>query len=188
MHKFFAKVFRMKYINRWALMRNRRLESVTEHSFEVSVLAHALAVIGNIYYGKTNDVNSIAVQAMFHDITEVMTGDMPTPVKYYNKELRDQYKLVEEVAREKLINALPSEMRNEYLSNLIGESAYVKAADTLSAFMKCREETSQGNNDFSTAEVSLLNKLVGMRMPEVDYFMENFVHAFDVPIDELERD
>lgn len=190
MYTFFAKLSRMKYINRWSLMRNTVTENIAEHSLEVGMIAHALAVIGNTRFGKNLDCNRLAVLAMYHDTTEIITGDMPTPVKYYAPEIRDAYKNVERVAAEQLLSKLPPEMKQQYESIMIPAEAdavlwrYVKAADKLSAYIKCIEEISMGNSDFAKAHDTIAEAVRDMQMEEVDYFVEQFLPAYYLTVDE----
>ena len=188
-HSFFAYIFRMRYIARWALMRNTRTENVEEHSYEVAVLAHALAVIGRDVMGKTIDPNAVAAAALFHDAPEIITGDMPTPIKYFNPELKTAYKQVEEVAQDKLLSMLPDELLPAY-EPLVRERdgnirAYVKAADKLAAWLKCQEELKAGNSEFNRAADETMTALHAMGMEEVDWFMEHLGGAFQLTLDDL---
>ena len=188
-HHFFAYIFRMRYIARWALMRNTRTENVEEHSYEVAVLAHALAVIGRDVLGKKLDPNEVASAALFHDASEIITGDMPTPIKYYNPELKAAYKQVEAVAQNKLLSMLPPELVGAY-EPLVRESdpevrRYVKAADKLAAWLKCQEELKAGNSEFARAADETLASLKSMGMEEVDWFMEKLGGAFQLTLDDL---
>ncbi len=188
-HSFYALISRMKNIDRWALMRNSSAENVQEHSHMVAVLAHALAVIGRDIFGKQTDPDRAAVVALFHDASEIFTGDMPTPVKYHNAEIITAYKKVEALASEKLLDTLPSELQGAYAPLLSPEADYttslIKAADKLSAYIKCLEELKTGNNEFKSAAVQTHDKLVSLHMPEVDYFMEHFIETFGLTLDEL---
>ncbi len=190
MYTFFAKISRMKYINRWSLMRNTVTENIAEHSLEVGMIAHALGVIGNTVFGKQIDCNRLAVLALYHDATEIITGDMPTPVKYYAPEIRDAYKHVERVAAKSLLSKLPEELTGAYRSVLLPEEAdaelwkYVKAADKLSAYIKCIEETTMGNEDFKKAKETISETVRNMQMEEVDYFTEQFLPAYSLTVDE----
>ena len=181
---------RMKYINRWGLMRNTIHENIAEHSLETAFIAHGLAVIGNTYFGKNIDVNQVAVAAMFHDTTEIITGDMPTPVKYFEQGIKEAYKRVEEEAGKKLLSSLPDEMRTEYGHIFETESTksevyrYVKAADKLSALIKCIEERKMGNMDFMSAEETTLHAVKDMKMEEADYFIKHFLPAYSFTLDE----
>ena len=187
-HGFYALVSRMKNINRWALMRNSFTENVQEHSHMTAVLAHALAVIARDVYGKEADPDRCAAAALLHDAPEIITGDMPTPVKYYSSEITSAYKSVEDIAANRLISALPEEMRRSYEELLSPEGdvkRYVKAADKLSAYIKCVEELKAGNEEFRRAAEQSLIKLKNMEMPEVDYFLNNFMPAFMLTLDEI---
>lgn len=188
-HSFFAYIFRMRYIARWALMRNTRVENVEEHSYEVAVLAHALAVIGRDVYGKALDPNAAAAAALFHDAPEIITGDMPTPIKYYNPEIKAAYRQVEAVAQDKLLSMLPPELASAY-EPLVRESddtvrIYVKAADKLAAWLKCQEELKAGNAEFRRAADETMAALKAMGMEEVDFFLERFGGAFRLTLDDL---
>ena len=187
---FFAYISRMRYINRWSLMRNTLSENIQEHSHMVAVLAHALGLIRRDIFGLACDPNEAAAAALFHDSSEILTGDLPTPIKYHNKEIKDAYRQVEALACSKLLDTLPAELRTSYEQLLIGASHesvrdLVKAADKLSAYIKCIEERKAGNNEFLSAEAQTLNALKSYRMPEVDYFIEHFIPAFELTLDEL---
>ena len=194
-HNFFALLSRQKYINRWALMRNDREESLAEHSYEVSMVAHALCIIANQRYGKNLDANKAAVIGLYHDASEIITGDMPTPVKYYSDEIRTAYKQVEAVAESKLLMKLPNDMRPKYeeifRSSDEEEELYmrrlVKAADKISAYIKTIEEEKSGNTEFKTAKVSTEKALEKLRaeLPEVNDFMEEFLPPYGHTLDEL---
>ena len=188
-HSFFAYIFRMRFIARWALMRNTRTENVEEHSYEAAVLAHALAVIGRDVYGKDVSPEKAAAAALFHDAPEIITGDMPTPIKYHNPTLKDAYKQVEASAQDKLLSQLPEALRPAY-EPLVRESdgevrRYVKAADKLSAWLKCQEELKAGNKEFERAAEETMNSLRAMDMEEVAYFMDNFGESFRLTLDDL---
>ena len=188
-HSFFAYIFRMRYITRWALMRNTRTENVEEHSYEVAVLAHALAAIGRDVFHKDADPDRAAAAALFHDAPEIITGDMPTPIKYYNPAIKDAYKEVEAVAQDKLLSMLPPELAPAY-EPLVRESdgavrRYVKAADKLAAWLKCQEELKAGNSEFRRAADETMAALRDMGMEEVDWFMERLGHAFTLTLDDL---
>lgn len=187
---FFAMMSRMKYINRWGLMRNTLNENISEHSLDVAMIAHALGVINNTYFNGNINSDRLALMGMYHDATEIITGDMPTPVKYYNPIIRDAYKEVEGIAKDELLQGLPEEMRQVYDSILqdTEEEAelwkYVKAADKLSAYIKCIEEQRMGNSDFEKAGASILSIIEGMGMPEVDFFLEKFIPPYKLTLDE----
>ncbi|CDD66569.1 putative uncharacterized protein [Firmicutes bacterium CAG:882] len=189
-NQFFAIMARMKYINRWGLMRNTRTENICEHSMDVAMIAHALGVINNVYYGGNLNPDRLALMGMYHDATEIITGDMPTPVKYYNPLIRHAYKEVESVAKGELLEGLPDEMRPYYdpiMQDTEKEAVmwlYVKAADKLSALVKCIEERSMGNQDFCKAEETTLASIMDMKLPEVNFFVDHFIPAYGLTIDE----
>ncbi|MFI3128542.1 MAG: 5'-deoxynucleotidase [Bacillota bacterium] len=190
MNTFFAYLNRMKYIERWALMRSTRKENIMEHSQQVAVIAHALAEIGNTYFGKSYDTNEITVVALFHECSEVITGDLPTPIKYYNKEINSAYKDLEQKANDKLIEKLPEEMRCTYdkiLSVDKNSDAHkiMKGADKISAYIKCLEELSSGNKEFISAKQTIGEELANSSLEEVKYFMENFIETFEMTLDQL---
>ena len=186
---FFAYISRMRFIQRWALMRNTAPENVQEHSHQVAVLAHALAVIRNEKFGGAVDPGAVAVAALYHDASEILTGDMPTPIKYDNPAIRTAYKDVEAVAEHKLLNMLPEELRGVYAPILTVEDpeieALVKAADKLSAYIKCVEELKAGNTEFREAAAQTRKALEGYGVPEVDYFLDTFMDSFSLTLDEL---
>ena len=187
---FFAYISRMRYINRWSLMRTTLPENIQEHSHMVAVLAHALGLIRKEVFGIECDPNAAAAAALFHDSSEILTGDLPTPIKYHNKEIKDAYQQVEVLACNKLLETLPAELRPAYEQLLTGSAHeivrdLVKAADKLSAYIKCIEERKAGNNEFQSAEIQTLNALRSYQMPEVDYFVEHFIPAFELTLDEL---
>ncbi len=190
MYKFFAYLNRMKYIKRWSLMHSTTNENIMEHSQQVAVVAHALASISNIYFGGNLDANSIAVKALFHETSEVITGDLPTPIKYFNPEIRDSYKNLEKLANEKLLNQLPSQLSVEYSKIVADDSSeehkFVKYADKICAYIKCVDEVKMGNSEFFKAKETIENEIKAFQSPEVDYFMENFLPAFFLTLDELE--
>ena len=187
---FFAYIGRMRYITRWALMRNTDSENVQEHSHMVAVLAHALAVIGQRLYGREIDAGQVAVAALYHDASEILTGDMPTPIKYYNPEIKNSYRKVETVANDKLLSLLPEELRADYEPVLkIADPEIhrlVKAADKLSAYIKCVEELKAGNAEFRRAAEQTRAALEEMHLPELDYFMKHCLDSFSRTLDELE--
>lgn len=192
-YSFFALASRMKYINRWGLMRNLRNENLTEHSAECAMLSHALCLIGNRYFGKNYDANKVAVCALYHDMSEIFTGDLPTPVKYFNDSIRDSYKSLERNALDNALSKLPEELTGDYSDILLFEELdaqakqIVKAADKLCAYLKCVEEFKNGNNEFKKALESS-QKIVaelGENVPEVKWFMENVASSYEKSIDEL---
>lgn len=188
---FYAMLSRMKYINRWGLMRNTREENLSEHSLEVAFIAHALGIINNEVFNGSINADRLAILGMYHDVTEIITGDMPTPVKYYNSEIRTAYKEVEKAAGQEILTGLPENIRKRY-NNLLTESEtekelwiYVKAADKLSALIKCIEERKMGNTDFFKAEQSTLDSIKNMGIAEADYFMKHFIPAYSMTLDEF---
>lgn len=187
---FFAYISRMRYIGRWSLMRNSMPENIQEHSHMVAVLAHALGVIRRDVLGEACDPNECAAVALFHDCSEILTGDLPTPIKYHSAEINAAYKQVEELACDKLLDTLPEELRGAYEPLLTGETQQrlhdiVKAADKLSAYIKCIEERKAGNNEFLSAEKQIRGILDETPLPELHYFMEHFIPAFELTLDEL---
>ena len=186
---FFAYISRMRFIQRWALMRNTAQENVQEHSHQVAVLAHALAVIRNELYGGCVDAGAVAVAALYHDASEILTGDMPTPIKYDNPAIRDAYKAVERIAEGKLVGMLPPELRCAYedIVSIVDEDVeqLVKAADKLSAHIKCLEEVKAGNGEFREAAAQTRRALEGYGLPEVEYFLATFLDSFSLTLDEL---
>ena len=191
MNNFYGILARMKYINRWGLMRNTIDENIAEHSLQVAIIAHSLAVIGNTYYGKNLDAEHIAMMGIMHDSTEIITGDMPTPIKYYAPEIRDSYKMVENIAARQLLSEIPEEMRYAYEDILIEDDSiawkYVKAADKLSAYIKCIEEGNMGNTDFEKAKITLENTVRDMNMEEVDKFIDIFLPSYTITLDEINK-
>lgn len=185
MYPFYALVSRLKYIDRWALMRNSERENVMEHSYMVAVLAHALGVIRRDVFGGDCSPEALCAAALFHDAPEIITGDMPTPVKYHDENMISAYREIERGAAATLAGALPEFMRESYAGLLTGGEELVKAADKLSAYIKCLDEIKCGNEEFRSAAESTLSKLRGMRLREIDYFLENFIEAFTMTLDEL---
>lgn len=188
---FFALISRMRYIERWGLMRNALPENIQEHSHMVAVFAHALGVIRRDVFGVPCDPDKCAVAALYHDASEILTGDLPTPIKYHNAEIMAAYHQVENLASEKLINMLPVELRSAYEPYITGEVAQslhplVKAADKLSALVKCIEERKAGNNEFLSAEEQTRKKLESSPLPEVQYFLTHFIASFEKSLDELD--
>ncbi len=187
---FFALMSRMKHINRWGLMNNTKTENICEHSLMVAMLAHALVVISNKRFNTKLDPEHVTVLAMYHDASEIITGDMPTPIKYFNPKISEAYKQIERVAEEKLVSHLPSDLREEFAPLLtITEKdeeykPFVKAADKLSALIKCIEEENIGNREFSQAKCTIEKSLKDMSLPYVDVFMEEFMPSFYLTLDE----
>ena len=186
---FFAYISRMRFIQRWALMRNTAPENVQEHSHQAAVLAHALAVIRNERFGGHLDPGAVAAAALYHDASEILTGDMPTPIKYHDPAIRAAYKDVEAVASRKLLDLLPPELQNAYRPILLEEDGeirqVVKAADKLSAYIKCVEELKAGNNEFRDAAAQTRRALESYDLPEVRYFLDTFMDSFSLTLDEL---
>ena len=185
---FYALVFRQKYIRRWGLMRNSSVETLSEHACEVAVVAHALALIGNRYFGKNYDSDRAAAIALFHDVPEVYTGDMPTPVKYFDDDMKNGYQKVEERAVNTLLEKLPPELRTDYRAIFDGDDELrplIKAADKLCAYIKCMEEERSGNRDFESAKKKTYEKLVSQQCEELDYFMKYILPSFDMNLDEI---
>ncbi len=190
MYKFFAYLNRMKYIKRWSLMHSTTNENIMEHSQQVAVVAHALACISNAYFGGNLDANSIAVKALFHETSEVITGDLPTPIKYFNPEIRDSYKNLEKLSNERLLKQLPSQLSVEYSKIVTDDSSvehkFVKYADKICAYIKCVDEVKMGNSEFFKAKETIEKEISAFDSQEVNYFMENFLPAFFLTLDELE--
>ena len=191
MYKFFAFLNRMKYIKRWSLMRSVREENIMEHSQQVAVIAHALAVIKNKKFGGNVDVSKVVLLAQYHEVGEVITGDLPTPIKYFNPEIKSAYKDLEKNACERLLGMLPSEFTEEYKNYIMpNENTYeyklVKCADRLSAYLKCVEEIMAGNSEFKKAKTSIGSELKSIKLPEVDYYLKEFAPAYNLTLDELD--
>ena len=186
---FFPMIARMRYINRWGLMRNTQLENIQEHSHMVAVLAHALAVIENRYFGGQIDPGAVAVAALYHDAGEILTGDMPTPIKYDNPDIQAAYQAVEAVAEQKLLFMLPEDLRADFDEAITIHDpeirALVKAADKLSAYLKCVEEVKAGNSEFKKAKEQTCAALCQNQIPALRYFMEHFLDGFELTLDEL---
>lgn len=192
-YDFFAMMSRMKYIERWALMRNSITENISEHSLEVAMIAHGLAVIGKLRCGKDVNPDRAALLGIYHDCTEIITGDMPTPIKYYNQDLKEAYKEVENVAAERLLRMLPNDFSEYYKGLLIKDNSpdetclwqYVKAADKISALIKCMEEEKTGNREFVKARETTEKSIKEMDMEEIGIFMEEFLPGYEKTLDEL---
>ena len=190
MEHFFAYTSRMRFISRWALMRNSQPENIQEHSHQVAVLAHGLAVIRNQYFGGQVDAGQVAIAALYHDAPEIFTGDLPTPIKYHDSRIRDAYKQVENVACERLLSMLPQELRGEFDRALRPcdpeVEELVKAADKLAAHCKCLEELKAGNLEFRRAAEQTEQALDDFHLPELTYFREHFLPSFRLTLDEME--
>lgn len=190
-YKFFAYADRMKYIKRWQLMRSVREENIMEHSQQVAMFTHALAVINNEIFGGSADAQKAVLYAVYHECSEVMTGDLPTPIKYFNNSIHGAYKELEDKAVNKLSDTLPDKLQGAYAPYLHPdkdslEYKLMKAGDRFSAYVKCLEELRCGNNEFAQAKKSIEEDLHSRNMPEVEYFFENFIPSFDLTLDELE--
>ncbi|MBP2002525.1 5'-deoxynucleotidase [Paenibacillus shirakamiensis] len=196
-YHFSAYMYRLRAIQRWSLMRSTSSENVAEHSFHVAILAHLLCEIGNQVYDKQLNADRAATLALFHDATEVFTGDIPTPVKHHNPKLLSSFREMEGIAAERLISMIPTELKHIYAPILHPEPeqdvdyeirTYVKAADSLDAYLKCAWELASGNREFAAAKLQLQLKLESLNMPEIRYFQEKFVPGFELTLDELSGD
>ena len=190
-YDFYAYMDRMKFIKRWQLMRSVREENIMEHSQSVAVLSHALVTIHNEIFEGEADVLTTILYAMYHETSEVMTGDLPTPVKYYDKSIHGAYKALEKVASKKIASMLPKEMETHIAPYVLADEStieyrLVKAADRLSAYIKCLEELRSGNSEFAKAKKTIEKDLHELKMPEVEYFFEHFIKSFSLTLDELE--
>lgn len=190
-YNFYAFMDRMKYIKRWQLMRSVREENIMEHSQQVAMFSHVLAVINNKIFGGSADAEKAVLYAVYHECSEVMTGDLPTPIKYFNNSIKGAYKNLEERACDKLLNTLPEELRGEIAESVKpDQSCYeytlMKAADRLAAYVKCLEELRCGNNEFEKAKKSIEEDLHSRNLPEVEYFFDNFIQSFNLTLDELD--
>ena len=191
---FFAHLARMKLIHRWPLMHNVRIENVQEHSLQVAMVAHALALIRNRFFDGQLNPERIATLAMFHDVSEVLTGDLPTPVKYYNPAIKEEYKKIEKIAEQKLIDMAPEPFREDYAELISGdkhsedEAFIVKAADEICAYLKTLEELSAGNREFTLAKKRLDKMLKDYHSDEVDYFLKQYVPSFSLSLDEITQE
>jgi 5'-deoxynucleotidase len=188
---FFAHLARMKLIQRWPLMRSVSTENISEHSLQVAFVAHALAIIKNKKFGGNTNPERIAILAMYHDTSEVLTGDLPTPVKYYNPEIAKEYKKIEAAAEHKLLSLLPEEFQEDFKPFLISNAAHeedsqiVKQADSICAYLKCLEELSAGNHEYALAKKRLDETLQERKTPEMDYFLHTFAPSFELSLDEI---
>jgi len=189
-NEFYALLGRMRYITRWGLMRNTFSENIQEHSHQVAVLAHALALIRrDVLHLDGPDPDTCAVAALYHDASEILTGDMPTPIKYYNPAIKDAYKQVERIAGERLLSMLPDALRDAYAGYVLEQDEavvpVVKAADKLSAYIKCIEEQKAGNSEFDSAAVATMGSMKKMNLPELDWFIDNCLEPFRLNLDQL---
>jgi 5'-deoxynucleotidase len=188
---FYAYISKLRWLQRWGLKRNTVNENVMEHSWEVATIAHALALIRNRHFGGTLDVNAIVVAALYHDCSEVITGDLPSPIKYHTPELTHAYKAIERQAEYELLNLLPEELKDDYRSVLIEEQlpeehrTLIKAADTIAAYIKCHTEVTAGNREFSKAEEAVKARLAQLNLPEVQFFLDTFIGSYSLTLDEL---
>ena len=189
-NEFYALMGRMRYITRWGLMRNSFSENIQEHSHQVAVLAHALALIRrDILHLETPDPDKCAVAALYHDASEILTGDLPTPIKYYNPDIKEAYKQVERIAGNRLLDMLPPELRASYEQYVLESDEtlepFVKGADKLSAHIKCLEEQKAGNTEFDSAAKQTWDAMKAMERPELDWFLDNCLPAFALNLDQL---
>ena len=193
MNHFFAYIDRMRYIERWALMRNSVRENIQEHSHQVAVLAHALAVIRNEFFGGQVDAGAVAAAALYHDAGEILTGDMPTPVKYYSPHIREAYAQVEQSACEHLVSMLPEDLRADFAPFFFKDETdeelwkLVKAADKICAYIKCIEEKKAGNTEFDRAAESTLESINALDIPEAEEFMKEFLDGYRLTLDEIKE-
>ena len=190
-YNFYAFMDRMKYIKRWSLMRSVREENIMEHSQQVAVFAHALAVIKNKVYGGSVDAEKCVMYATYHECSEVITGDLPTPIKYFNEDIKVAYKNLENLACEKILSTLPEELRGEYANFVIPDASspeylIMKRADRIAAYLKCVEELKAGNKEFKKAKDSIGKELLAATEEEVQYFLKNILPVYSKTLDELE--
>lgn len=191
MFKFFAYLSRMKYIKRWSLMRSVREENIMEHSQSVAVIAHALALITNKIYGGNVDEKKVVLSAQYHEVGEVITGDLPTPIKYFNPEIKTAYKDLEKGACERILSMLPECLKAEYSEYILPdenceEYKIVKYADRLAAYLKCVEEVKSGNAEFKKAKATIGRELIACKNPAVEYYLKEFAPAYELSLDELD--
>ena len=191
-HHFFAYMNRMKYIRRWGLMRNTKIENDMEHAFQTAMIAHAIALLGNERYERDYDAEHIAVLGMYHDASEVITGDLPTPIKHNNPAIKKEYHKLEAIAQKRLLTMLPADIMPDYEPLIEPDESteewrIVKAADKISAYLKCAEERSAGNREFLQAEETTLASIRKIDLPEVQDFMDEFVPGFSMSLDEISR-
>ena len=188
---FIPLIFRMKYINRWGLKFNTQTENVMQHTAECAFITHFLAIIGNRYFGKSYNADKLAVCALYHDATEVLTGDLPTPIKYFNDDMEKIYKQIEYAASEKILEHLPQDLQTDYAAYFDGtaltdeERKLLKISDLLCAYIKCIHELNTGNNEFRLAYEDIRNQIENIDNRELKYFLENCLTAFSQPLDDL---
>lgn len=191
---FFAYINKIRWIHRWGLKRNTIPENVMEHSWDVATISHALAIIRNRLYDGNIDANFLATAALYHDVSEVITGDMPTPIKYHSPAIRDAYKSIEKAAGEELLGLLPEALQEDFEKVMMEEKLpkeyqlLIKAADTLSSYLKCQAELKAGNGEFAQAASYVEQRLKEFQLPEVDYFLEVFTPSYQLTLDELMND
>ncbi|MDQ2084830.1 5'-deoxynucleotidase [Herbivorax sp. ANBcel31] len=189
-YNFMAFLSRLKYINRWSLMKNTETENIAEHSLQVAMIAHILAVIKNKYFNGKVNADRCAILSLYHDANETITGDLPTPIKYFNHEMREVFKNIEDRATDKILSMLPDDMKKTYRDILIQDQneewLLVKAADKISAYIKCIEEEKSGNNEFKQAKKTLYSSICKIGLLEVDFFMEKFIPGFYLSLDEFD--
>ena len=189
MHHFYAYLSKMKYIKRWGLMRNTEEENIKEHSLDVAVVAHGLATIDNVYFDGDVDAAHVMALAAFHEVGEIMTGDIPTPVKYLNPRIKEAYSEAEDLALEKIMQMLPEEMKESYAPLIYHEEnplyTYVKAADKICAYIKCVQELKMGNREFEKAKLKIGEELFAMEEPYIHYFINHFLPSYGLTLDEL---
>ena len=189
---FYAMLFRMRYIERWGLMHNTRPENLSEHTLDVAILTHALCTLGNARFGRSYDCGQAVLLALYHDCSEILTGDLPTPIQYHDPAIRTSYKLLEREASAQLLSLLPQDLQGDYAPYLLpGQEeellALVNGADKLSALIKCIQEENLGNREFSQARQGLRQALAEMHLPEVDCFLEKFLPSYGLSLDELQN-
>lgn len=190
-HPFFSYMYRLRYIDRWSLMRNTVRDNVAEHSFHVALLTHVLCTIANEVYGRNVPTERLVTIALFHDATEMFTGDIPSPVKHHNPQILNNFREIERLAAERLINMVPEELQAAYAPLLPNHSeaneheVYIKAADLLDAYLKCLSELSAGNNDFAVAKEQILASIKKLDLPEAEYFLDRLMPSFEMTVDEL---
>lgn len=189
---FYAYLYRLKYIERWSLMRNMERENVSEHTYQVAIITHALCEIGNQLYGKNINAEKAALTALFHDATEMFTGDIPTPVKHHNPDILNSFRTIEQKAAERLIQMTPEPLREVYRPLLISDpqdpiQSFIKAADLLDAYIKCTIELTSGNREFAEAQKKIRHSIEQLDMPEVDYFLKHLAPGFEKTLDEMTR-
>lgn len=191
--RFFAYLERLRWIKRWGLKRNVVEENVMEHSWQVATIAHVLAIIHNKHFDGAIDPNRVATTALYHDVSEIITGDLPSPIKYHSEKILSAYRMIEHEAEEELLHLLPADLQGEFEAMLLHDkidarvNRFVKAADLISAFLKCQLEVKSGNHEFQDAQRAIEDSIRQLDMPEVDYFMATFVDSYLLTLDELLR-